>query len=209
MSAARFALTSAFALWTAVWAGGGCSLKQAAPIKQAYLVEAKRTDAPRAGAGEGVLRVRGLQVNAPFEGRGFVYRRGEFQYQTDFYHEFLVPPRALFSEQTAQWLTASGQFKLVELSGHTESTYGLEGTVSALYGDFRDKQAPKAVLALQFVMTDERARSTPAFWSHGYSEAVALERSTPEALAAGWSAALQKILTTLEKDLAKDLTGRP
>lgn len=206
MNATRFAAISAIVLMMAAW--GGCSLKQAAPIKHSYLVEAKRADPPRPGTEASVLRVRNVQVNAPFDGRGFVYRRSEYQYHSDFYNEFLVPPRALFTEQIAQWLSTSGLFKLVEVSGHTDATYGVEGTVSALYGDFRDKQAPKAVLALHFVLRDEQPRSTQAFWAHRYNEEVPLEHSTPEALAAGWSTALQKILAALEKDLANDVAAR-
>jgi len=201
------ALPPTLALLIAVVAATGCSLKQAAPIKKSFLIEAQRTGAARTGAPTMVLRLRNVSVAPPFAGRSFVYRRGEFEYEAEFYHEFLVPPRALFIEQTSHWLSRSGIFALVDVTGRSDPPYVLDGTVSALYGDMRDKQAPKAVLAIDFVLTDEQSRSIPGLWTHRYKEELPLDRATPEALAAGWSTALQRVLTALEQDLEKDLAA--
>ena len=137
---------------------GGCSLKKQSPAKHSFLIEAQRVGEARAATASGVLRLRNLQVAAPFEGKGFVYRTSGLGYQTDFYHEFLVAPRALITEQARQWLGASGLFRFVlDPASKAEATHILEGNVSALYGDYRNAASPKAVLSVEFFLTNDQA----------------------------------------------------
>lgn len=182
----------------------GCSLKQAAPVKQTYLLEAKRAAGGRSPAPIGpVLRVRGLRVNAPFDGRAFVYRVGDLQYATDFYHEFLVPPRTVLTEQIRQWLDASQLFGSPNAAGSKEAGLVLEGSVNALYGDYREKSAPKAVLETQVTIAPatETSGAGGVFFQRSYRREVALKEANPDALAAGWNLALEQILGALETDL--------
>ena len=181
----------------------GCSLKKSYPAKQSFLVEAHRTGEGRTPAAPAVLRVRNLQIATPFEGRGFVYRNSDLGYQTDFYHEFLVAPRALLTEQTRQWLGASGLFRLViDPSSKAEATHTLEGNVSALYGDYRISASPKAVLVMEFFVSNDQPASPDIIFHKNYRQEVALENRAPETLAKGWGKALEQILTALEQDLA-------
>ena len=180
----------------------GCSLKKPYPAKQSFLVEARRAGEPRVSATSAMLRVRNLQIAAPFEGRGFVYRNSDLGYQTDFYHEFLVAPRALLTEQTRQWLGASGLFRFVlNPSGKAEATHNLEGNVSALYGDYRISASPKAVLVMEFFLSNDQPASPEIIIHKNYRQEVALENRAPETLAKGWGKALEQILTALEQDL--------
>ena len=118
----------------------GCSLRQKAPLKFTYLVEASRPGETRHGAGKRALRLRSLGVAPPYEERGFVYRTSDLGYESDFYHEFLVTPRAMLTEQARQWLDASGLFSaVIDPASKAEATHSLEGHVSALYADLRDK----------------------------------------------------------------------
>jgi len=185
---------------------GGCSLKKQYPAKHSFLIEAQRAGEARAAAASGVLRVRNLQVAAPFEGKGFVYRNSGLGYQADFYHEFLVAPRALITEQTRQWLGASGLFRFVlDPATKAEATHSLEGNVSALYGDYRDAASSKAVLAVEFFLTNDQPVSPEIVFHKSYRQEVPLENRAPETLAKGWGKALEQILTALEQDLVKAL----
>src|SRR5262249_14486892 len=134
-----------------------------------------------------------------------VYRNSDLNYESDFYHEFFIAPRPLLTEQLRQWLDASGLFRLVlDSATRVPTTHSLEGTVSALYADFRDKASPKAVLAIEFFMTKDE--SAPELVLHKrYFREVSMENRAPEALAKAWSKALQQILTSFEEDLAKAL----
>src|SRR6266545_3210279 len=66
------------------WLVTGCSLKQAAPVKTTFLIDAPRTAPARATAGPMTVRVRPIQVAEPFEGREFVYRKSELNFESDF-----------------------------------------------------------------------------------------------------------------------------
>jgi cholesterol transport system auxiliary component len=196
-----FALPFGVALAAALLAGG-CSLKKQYPAKHSFLIEAPRVGDARAVAASSVLRVRNLQVAAPFEGKGFVYRNSGLGYQTDFYHEFLVAPRALLTEQTRQWLGASGLFRfVVDPASKTDATHSLEGSVPVLYGDYRDGTMPKAVLAVEFFLVNDQPASPEIVFHKSYRQEVALENRAPETLAKGWGKALGQILSALEQDL--------
>jgi len=187
---------------------GGCSLKKSYPAKQAYLLEARREGEARTGIdAAAVLRVRQLQIATPFQGKGFVYRDSDLSYRVDFYHEFLVAPRALLTEQTRQWLGASELFRFVlDPAAKIDATHSLEGNVTALYGDFRESGSPKAVLAIEFFLTHEQSAASEIVFHKSYRQEVALENRAPETLAGGWGKALAQILTALEQDLARTIT---
>jgi len=192
-------------LFAAVLADG-CSLRKAYPAKHTFLLEARRAGDSRASTGSPVLQVRNLRLAAPFDGKGFVYRTTGLGYQSDFYNEFLVTPRTLLTEQVRQWLGASGLFQCVlDPSSKAEQTHSLEGNVSALYGDFRDDAAPKAVLEAEFFLINEQTTSPQIVFHQSYRQQVALRNRAPETLAEGWSKAVEKTLTELEADLAKTL----
>ena len=198
----RNALTVCLILYSLL--AGGCSLKKAAPVKASFLLEARRADAAAPTKGTATLRVRNLQVAAPFEGRGFVYRLGDVRYESDFYHEFLASPRAMLTEQTRQWLAGSGLFQVVaDSSSKVDATHGLSGNVSALFADYREASAPKAVLAVEFFVTDNRGAEEQIMFQRSYREEIVLTDRAPESLVRGWSTALGKILASLEKDLAQ------
>ena len=189
---------------TGTMLSGGCSLKKQYPAKHSFLIEAQRAGEARTAAASGVLRVRNLQIAAPFEGKGFVYRTSGLGYQTDFYHEFLVAPRSLITEQTRQWLGASGLFRYVlDPASKADATHSLEGNVSALYGDYRNGASPKAVLAVEFFLVNDQPASPEIVFHKSYRQEVSLENRAPETLAKGWGKALEQILSGLEQDLAK------
>jgi cholesterol transport system auxiliary component len=182
----------------------GCSLNKPYPAKLSFLIEAKRPgEAGQSGKGS-VLQVRSLQVAAPFEGKAFVHRLDDLQYEVDFYHEFLVAPRVLLTQQVREWLAACGLFQnVLDPTSKAEATLDLEGNVAALYADFRDKKSPKAVLEMEFFLVSEEAAVQKVSFHQSYRKEVTVEGSEPASLAKGWSTALGQILTALEQDLAK------
>jgi cholesterol transport system auxiliary component len=182
----------------------GCSLKKAYPAKQAFLVEARRSGEARASTASSVLRVRNLNIAAPFEGKGFIYRKSDLGYESDFYHEFLVPPRALLTEQIRQWLGASGVFRFsLDSASRADATHSLDGNVLALYGDYRESASPKAVLMLEFFLSNDQPATSEIVFHKSYRQEVSLENRAAETLAKGWGKALEQILSALEQDLVK------
>ena len=105
--------------------------------------------------GARVLGIRTLRVAAPFEGRAFVYRTGEFSYDRDPYAQFMVPPAEGPSSPICSWMREAGGFREVAEAGSALKPDTLvEIHVRQLYGDFRRLENPAAVLAIRFVFFD-------------------------------------------------------
>ncbi|MCX7048921.1 MAG: hypothetical protein NTX50_25975 [Candidatus Sumerlaeota bacterium] len=184
-------------------ASGCIGLTKEYPRKQYYLVEAQppAPKTPAAGV-SGILSVRRLRVSPGFDSKGFVYQTGQADYCSDFYHEFFIPPADMLTEQTRQWLDQSKLFSCVLFApGAVEDTHILEGAVVAIYGDYRDKRSPKAVLEMQFLFLRDAPQAPVIFWQKNYRQEVPLARSSPEALVDGWREALRAILSSLENDM--------
>jgi hypothetical protein len=77
----------------------------------------------------------------------------------------------------------------------------LEGTVNALYGDFRNANSPRAVLEMEFFLTSEIPGKPGILMQKRYAKSLPLTGRTPEALVKGWNEALEEILTPLAADL--------
>ena len=175
--------------------------------KTQYVLDPDRTDAPVTTPSEAVLEVRGFMADSAFGDKNFVYRTDELTYETDFYHEFLVSPATMIREATRNWLAQSNRFtRVVDAGGYVEPTYTLEANITALYGDVRDKDAPKAVMELRvFLLKVEGSRDPVVLHARVYSAVHEASTADPDGLAAGFDACLQTILSDLEKDLAAKL----
>ena len=151
-----------------------------------------------------VLGIRSLQVAAPFEGRGFVYRTGPFSYGRDPYAEFMVLPAHGMVCPICSWWRAAGGFKAVVDTGSAFKPDTLvEIQVSQLYGDFRPSEKPAACLTMHFIFFDAPA-GVPGkvILEREYSRAIPLPARNAPALIEGWNQALSQILDAAMMDFA-------
>ena len=79
--------------------------------------------------------------------------------------------------------------------------YSLEGQVLALYGDFRDERAPKAVMEMEFLLVRHPFEHPIVVLQKRYDESVQLKAGSPEVLVMGWKEALLRILYAFQEDL--------
>ncbi len=181
----------------------GCiNLEQSYIEKRYFILEASRDEDISLPDTDAVLTVRRLRVSSKYEGKGLVYRLKELSYETDFYNEFFISPASMFTEEIRKRLAVSGLFKhVVDPSSLLDSTYVLEGAVTALYGDYRVSTAPKAVMEIQFLLLQETDVSTKIIFQSQYHKEEPLKGNTPDALVKGWNKALNQILTEFETDL--------
>ena len=188
---------------------GGCvDLGRSYPEKHSYILEAVHPGETRASIPRTVLKVRKFRVSPAFEGKGLVYRTSDARYEGDFYNEWFVPPNAMLTQQVVNWLTKTGLFQYVmDSSGPLPATHLLEGTLTALYGDYRATPA-KAVLAVQFFLLHEASAQAEVLWHQEYWKEVDVLERKPEALMAGWNEALRLILSALDEDLTRTLQRR-
>lgn len=193
-------------LFVSLAAFSGCAGRQTYN-KKYYLLDTTRRGESLAGGTDYILRVSNFTIDSVFSGRGLVYRIDEFRYESDFYNEFLTSPSAMITEKTRNWLAASGLFKrTLDITSRLEPTHIIEGNITALYGDFRDKSSPVAVMEIRIFLLESKAGEEPlAVYGKTYKSSAALESKAPAGLLAAFDKCLENILTDLENDLRDKL----
>ncbi|HXF55519.1 MAG TPA: ABC-type transport auxiliary lipoprotein family protein [Hyphomicrobiaceae bacterium] len=182
--------------------GSGCRLSKPNPTRHHYLLDVQRPTHAAPPRTREVLRVRPFRVAPAFDQRSLVYRRTDTGYESDFYHLFAADPGSLLAEATRGWLADAGVFDSVLPSASLlTSTFTLDGTVSRLYGDFRDLNAPRAVLALELTLSADRSPGPGVRLQRRYQTESRFEGTSPEALVQAWNRCLEEVFRSLEKDL--------
>lgn len=192
-------------LVTSIMVISGCGGKSYQ--KQRYLLETKRASSIAASRNENILEVRRFTINPAFSSKGLTYRKGEFEYESDFYNEFLISPDVMVTEKVRNWLSASGlSQRVLDPGSYLDPTYVLEGNVVALYGDFRMKTSPKAVMEISVFLLEMKSGADPAIvFNKNYKTSVEVEFESDEGLVGALDRCLVEILTNLEKDLGEGL----
>ena len=172
------------------------------PDKRYFVLEASRNPSSSNPTGNETLEVSNIRISPRYADRGFVYRISESGYESDFYNQFLVSPSSLITEEVRKALTGSQVFKyVISATNQSQPSYVLEGTVNALYGDFRNPNSPRAVLEMEFFLTSEIPGNPGILMQRRYAKSLPLTGRTPEALIKGWNEALEEILNSLVTDL--------
>ncbi|HEY1232976.1 MAG TPA: ABC-type transport auxiliary lipoprotein family protein [Candidatus Binatia bacterium] len=180
----------------------GCvSLDRSSPERHYFVIELPQSANSPAPSSEIVLSVSNMRISPRFADRSFVYRTSDTSYESDFYNQFLTYPDAMITEELRKGLVGSRQFKYVLGPADAQQpNYVLEGSVNALYGDFRNPSQPAAVLGIECFLYNENSNSGLVAQKH-YLKSVTLNGRSPEALVKGWDQALQEIIAALAADL--------
>jgi len=174
--------------------------------KRQFVLEVTRPAQPARQSRDAVLVVRGFSIDPLYDGRGLKYRKGESEYEADFYNEFVLAPQVLLGSQTRNWLAQSGLFKMVlEPGSLVEPTHILEGNVLALYGDFRGQSLPQAVVEIRIFVVTSRSSRPEVVFTRDYRASQQAKERTADALVAALNQCLAQILSELEEDLGKVL----
>lgn len=181
---------------------GGClSLSKSYPEKRSFVLDVGAPPQDTPSTSTKVLKINRLRVSPLFAGRAMVYRTADLQYESDFYDEWFVTPSVLITQQLQNWLAHSERFQLVlQGTNHIEPTHFLEGTVTELYGDFRE--SPRAVLGIEFHLLDAMNEGKLSF-RRTYHQDIPLTDRSPDALARGLTEALRTVLVALTKDIGE------
>jgi ABC-type uncharacterized transport system auxiliary subunit len=175
--------------------------------KQQYILDTQRASSVVASDNQNIIEVRRFTINPAFSTKSLTYRTGEFEYESDFYNEFLVSPGAMVTEKVRNWLSASGlSRRVLDPGSYVDPTHVIEGNVIALYGDFRDKSSPAAVMEIRIFLLEMKTGNEPVIvFGKTYKSSVALESKSPGDLVSALDRCLVKTLNNLEKDLAERL----
>ena len=177
-------------------------IERSYPDKRYYVLEVPAKANPSNPAASETLEVSNIRVSPRYADRSFVYRTSESGYESDFYNQFLVAPTSLITEEVRKGLIETQNFKhVIGSANQSQPSYVLEGTVNALYGDFRNADSPRAVLEMEFFLSSEIPAKPGILMQKRYAKSIPLTGRSPEALVKGWNQALEEILTSLAADL--------
>lgn len=172
-----------------------------------YMLDLAREGTPRRTESGFILVVPRFTIDTAYSNRGLVYRLGQSQYDSDAYNEFLVPPALMITEKTRDWLNASGLFaQVLGVGSALQPTHRLEANVITLYGDFRERKSPQAVMELKVFLLEvaDGVDPKPVF-GKTYSATETSQEQDPDGLVTAYNRCLQTILTALEEDVAAAL----
>lgn len=196
-------LARAAVLLLSLFCFGCVSFERSYPEKRYFVIEVKPSEDNNPDAGQ-VLSMPYLQISPRYAERGFIYRTSETEYESDFYNQFLSSPAVMITEETRKALAASAKFKhVVGPASPLTANYVLEGSINALYGDFRKPTSPAAVLEIEFFLHNENPGNPGVVLQKRYLKSVPLTEKSPEALARGWSEALEAIAAMFIADLGE------
>jgi cholesterol transport system auxiliary component len=195
-------LGSIFFLSVLLLSAGCVDLSRPALAKHYYLLDPAPKPADGPPAHLSAIRVTGVEVSAPFSERSMVYRIDQERYEADFYDEYFVAPRAMITSKLTEWLTVRRIFATtLPPSSTLDAPYAIEGQVTALYGDLRDKAKTAAVFSMQAFVTDTSGPDKRIVLERTCSEQVPVPDRSPDAITKGLSQALHLCFAELEADL--------
>lgn len=148
-----------------------------------------------------ILSLRRVTVSTLFRDQPLVYRTGENSYEADPYAKFLVPPDRMLGECLLISLRNGRAFSdVLDPGSSLKSNCSMEVSVSQLYGDFRQRGKPFAVLQMHLILyrTDDREC---VLWQQDFFKSLPLAARTPAALFVGWNNGLQQIIAEVNLQL--------
>ena len=171
-----------------------------------FVLHTARDGTPSISKKQIILEVPRFAIDSAFASKSLVYRRSTYEYESDFYNEFLIWPAEMITEKTRNWLTESGLFKQVVASaGRLEPTHTLIGDIKALYGDFTERKTAAGRMEIKIAVTKKEAGEVSILFSKTYTASFQMEARNAEALVDAFDKCLIQILTELEAGLTRKL----
>ncbi|MHC4271674.1 MAG: ABC-type transport auxiliary lipoprotein family protein [Planctomycetota bacterium] len=183
----------------------GCGPKRIGYNQTNFVLEASRNlDQQEVVDNAIILDVYSFNIDSTFSSKNLVYRKSESKYETDFYNKFLISPDDMITEKTRAWLSESGLFEMVaEPGSYVDTTHALQGSIIALYGDFRDKSSPKATMKIRIFLVNLSDKTV--VFNKTYEAVSEADDRTADSIVSGMNNCLIEILTKLENDLSVNL----
>lgn len=175
----------------------GCSFMGARTEAKTFLLDPG--PAPAAHTMTGKASISFVDVPGLHGYGNFQYRHSASDWETDPYNRFLSSPQQMMTGVMRNWFIDSRQFSSVLLPNEgAASDLRVDTEVSELYIDFRNPDAPEAVIVMEVVIhrLKDSGVGDQVFKKLFTARAPVTER-TPEAFVAAWNAALRETLLSL------------
>ena len=175
------------------------------PVKEsdAFMLDVERAEMLASAKNELVLRVDRFSALSPFKYKDLVYRKSDLEFETDYYHRFLVGPEDMVMGEVYDWFSGAGVFgDVVRWDSTSDATHSIRGYITSLYGDFSDKSSFEAVMEIEFTLVDLRDKQPQGVFEKTYRSKIPFESRDAMSLVQGYSKCLREILAKLESDVA-------
>jgi cholesterol transport system auxiliary component len=181
----------------------GClKLTKDFPEKKSYLIEVPLPKKNIGKISDVSFKLRKVSVSNKFEGKSFVYRKSDSNFESDFYNEFLVSPQSNIGEEIIRYLDNKELFHSVSgMNSRIEATHYFEADVVSLYGDYRDKKNSLAIISIQFRIFDDRMGEYKLVHRKSYNKQIKVNPDVPDSLVSGWNQGLFSIMDSFSQDL--------
>jgi uncharacterized lipoprotein YmbA len=161
-----------------------CSLEKAYPAKNTFVVHAGEAHAAGAPRPE-TVRVEGVRIAPPFDGRNLVYRDGDVAYREDYYNVFIADPDDLATGELVRMLSQSRAFSdVLGASSMASAGLNLECTVTELYADERDPRKATATCTARYRLLRELPGETTVVGDWTFEQAAPVGADSGAAAAA-------------------------
>jgi ABC-type uncharacterized transport system auxiliary subunit len=184
----------------------GCLPSSNYPDRHQYLLTVRMPAKQKAKSSSKVLLVNDTTIVPQFNNTNFVYRTDSVHYLSDYYHVFFIQPANMINQLALQYLSTTGLFHYVtDSSSIIKPNYLLDSKVLALYADYRNKNNPKAVIAIKFILFSDHNHQTKIILNKTFREAIPLQTKNSESLIKAWNVGLTRILRQLTYTLPYSL----
>jgi len=158
--------------------------------KKQYLFDLPQGSIPKMSAKcKGLITFGSTEAIAPFDRLNFLYRIAPSRYLIDYYHGFLVPP----TEQIDAILAVNlGDFDNFG-SNTKKAKKQVQIKIIELTADYQNRNNPKAVITLQFVLTN--ASKTKVLFDKLFKESISLQAKDTNSLIKAWNRGLRQALS--------------
>lgn len=151
----------------------------------------------------GTLELAYPEISSQFAGLSFVYRIDELKYTSDFYNVFFSPPADQINYNVLKYLESAKPFAYISDNAYPiKPDYILKTNINDLYADYRNQNAPRAVISMRFVLIKTKDEPKVVL-DKTFKERVLLTQKTSDALVKSWNKGLQRILENFTADIVK------
>jgi hypothetical protein len=169
----------------------------------AFMLDVERSEILTVADNDLVLRVDRFGALSPFKYKELVYRKSDLEFETDYYHQFLIQPEDMIMRAAYDWFSGAGLFgNVVRWDNSSQATHTIKGFITSLYGDFSDEASFSAVMEIEITLLDLRHEKPQTVLEKTYSSRTGFESRQALSLIHGYGLCLEEILAKIENDTA-------